>query len=65
MLAEYDSVIDTAIHEIMEDGQDSTADDAFVVQHVIAKEVNRRNRIQAAVDGIMRLRRRKRRRKKT
>ncbi len=60
----YDDAIDSTITEIVECEQDATADDAFVVQHVIAREVARRNKVQAAVDGITRLRRRKRRRKK-
>jgi hypothetical protein len=59
----YDAVIDEAINEIVECEDDSAADDAFVVQHLISREVARRNRIQATVDGILRLRRRKRRRK--
>lgn len=59
----YDAVIDQAISDIIECDHDAAADDAFVVQHLIAKEVARKNRVQAAVDGIMRLRRRKRRRK--
>ena len=59
----YQSIIDGAISEITECDHDSAADDAFVVQHLIAKEVARRNRVQTQVDGIMRLRRRKRRRK--
>lgn len=59
----YDAVIDDAINQIIDCDHDSAADDAFVVQHLIAKEVARRNRVQATVDGILRLRRRKRRRK--
>jgi len=59
-----DQVIDKAIDRIINCEHDATPDDAFVVQHLIAREVARRNKIQATVDGIMRLRRRKRRRKK-
>lgn len=59
----YDEIINDAINEIIECDHDSAADDAYVVQHLIAKEVARRNRVQATVDGILRLRRRKRRRK--
>ena len=59
----YDAAIDGAIEEVIGCEHNATADDAFVVQHVIANEVTRRNKIQASVDGIMRLRRRKRRRK--
>ena len=62
-LEAYDAVIDGAISAVKECDHDATGDDAFVVQHLMAKEVARRNRVQAIVDGIMRLRRRKRRRK--
>lgn len=60
----YDQVIDKAIERIIDCEHDATPDDAFVVQHLIAREVARRNKIQSVVDGIMCLRRRKRRRKK-
>ncbi len=63
-LDSYDQVIDKAIDQITDSEHNATADDAFVVMHLIQREVARRNKIQASVDGIMRLRRRKRRRKK-
>lgn len=63
-LMAYNDVINDAISEIVDNDHDSSPDDAFVVQHLIAKEVARRQRVQATVDGIMRLRRRKRQRKK-
>jgi hypothetical protein len=62
-LKAYDALIDDAIATINEHEKDASADDAFVIQHVISNDVARRNRTQAAVDGILRLRRRKRRRK--
>jgi len=64
MLNEYDNVIDEAIDNIVNTNITASADDAFVIRRVIQKEIEKRNRVQAAVDGIMRLRRRKKRRKK-
>ena len=63
-LNEYDNIIDEAIEIIVNNNVTATADDAFVIRRVIQKEIEKRNRVQAAVDGIMRLRRRKKRRKK-
>ena len=63
MLAQYGETVDLAITHILDSNITASADDAFVVRHVIQKEVAKRNKIQAAVDGIMRLRRRKKRRK--
>ena len=62
-LERYDEVVNKAIQQIVDNERDATPDDAFVVRSVIRKEVTRRNKIQAAVDGIMRLRRRKKKRK--
>lgn len=64
MLSEYNDVIDEAINHINNTEINATADDAFVVRHIIQKEVAKRNKIQAQVDGIMRLRRRKRKKKR-
>lgn len=63
MLAQYGETVDLAIAHILDSNINATADDAFVVRHIIQKEVAKRNKIQATVDGIMRLRRRKKRRK--
>lgn len=63
-LNEYDNIINVTIDSIVNNNVTATADDAFVIRRVIQKEIEKRNRIQAAVDGIMRLRRRKKRRKK-
>lgn len=59
----YDDIIDNCIQHIVESDIDATPDDAFVVRSVIQKEIARRNKTQATVDGIMRLRRRKKKRK--
>jgi len=63
MLEQYTGVIDDAIQHIFDSDIEPTADDAFVVRAVITKEIAKRNRIQSAVDGIMRMRRRKKKRK--
>ncbi len=63
MLTQYNDPIDRAIAHIINNDIDASPDDAFVVRHIIAKTVAKRNKIQATVDGIMRLRRRKKRRK--
>ena len=63
MLTQYNEAIDHAVAHINASKITATADDAFVVRHIIQKEVAKRNKIQASVDGIMRLRRRKKRRK--
>lgn len=59
MLERYNDAIDEAVLRINENDRDASADDAFVVRRVIQKTVERKNRVQAAVDGILRLRRRK------
>lgn len=63
-LENYNSVIDDAIEHIKNSDITPSADDAFVVRALITKEVQRRNRVNTAVEGIMRLRRRKRSRLK-
>lgn len=63
-LNEYDNIIDEAIEIIVNNNVTATSDDAFVIRRVIQKEIEKRNRVQSAIDGIMRLRRRKKRRKK-
>jgi hypothetical protein len=63
-LESYNEVIDDAISQIFECDSNPSVDDALIVRRMIQKEVARRNRVQEAVDGIMRLRRRKRRKKK-
>jgi len=64
VLNEYDNIIDEAIELIVNTNITASADDAFVIRRVIQKEIEKRNRVQATVDGIMRLRRRKKKRKK-
>ncbi len=59
MLERYNTAIDEAILHINNNERDASADDAFVVKRVIQKAVERKNRVQATVDGILRLRRRK------
>ena len=63
-LEEYNNIIDGAIEIIVNNDITASADDAFVIRRVIQKEIEKRNHVQAAIDGIMRLRRRKKRRKK-
>lgn len=62
-LEQYDAIIDEAIQFVVEHDKDASPDDAFVVRRVIQKTMERKNRVQAAVDGILRLRRRKKKRK--
>lgn len=59
-----DEKIDEAIQTILDHDTDGDAVDAMIAQRLIQKEVQRRNRVATAVDGIMRLRRRKKTRKK-
>ena len=63
-LERYNSVIDECIEYIKNNESNASAVDAFVVRRLIQKAIQRRNRVEAAVDGIMRLRNRKKRRKK-
>ena len=62
-LEQYDAIIDESIQFINDHDKDASPDDAYVVRRVIQKTMERKNRVQAAVDGILRLRRRKKKRK--
>ena len=60
----YNHIIDGAVEHITNTDAESSAEDAFVVKRLIQKQVQRHNRVVDAVDGIMRLRRKKRKSKK-
>jgi len=60
----YDHVLDQTIRFIKNSDVVTSADDAFVQRRLIQKEVQRRNRVAKAVDGIMRLRKKAAKRKK-
>lgn len=64
MLEQYNDIVDEAIQYIFDNNKQPSADDAFVIRHMISKDVAKRNKIQGIVDGIMRLRRRQTKRKK-
>lgn len=65
-LNQYDEVLDRVIEYISTNEIETRKDDAFVVRHLIQKDIERHNRVTKVVDGILHLRRRhgSRRRKK-
>ena len=63
-LAMYDNVIDQTIRFIKNSDIVTSADDAFVQRRLIAKEVQRRNRVAKAVVGIIKLRKKAKGKKK-
>lgn len=56
MLGMYNKVVDDAIRFVKNSDVVTSADDAFVTRRLIAKEVQRRNRVTKTVDGIDALR---------
>lgn len=61
----YDDVLDSVVRFVKNSDVVSSADDAFVQRRMIQKEVQRSNKVSRAVDGIMALRRGKKRKSKT
>lgn len=62
-LKNYNDVLDGVIQYVKNSDVVASADDAFVQRRLIQKEVQRSNKVARAVDGIMALRNKKRKKK--